>query len=224
MVTSFPEERVHPSRRSARTLLRAVNQRPPHRSRCSVRLPLLGVHRRRRRRGSQSRSNCCLSRASAKTGSCRGPFHLALRKVPAGVCPMSRIGHPCGNPHQAGLTGRPGACGHFDLRRSRKRFGMRDDRDRCPLACVGSSSGKWLGVGDRGDRGLRRWPRQVKRRARMTMSWVWPDPAPVVTLRGRVSSTSIRHLSSSRAATSAGLTYSSGSKPWALACSLLGVG
>ena len=56
--------------------------------------PRLGVYRRRRRRGSQSRSNCCLSRTSAKTGSCRGPFHLALRKVPAGVCPMSRIGHP----------------------------------------------------------------------------------------------------------------------------------
>jgi hypothetical protein len=49
-------------------------------------------------------------------------------------------------------------------------------------------------------------PRQVRRRARMTMSWVWCDPAPVVTLRGRVSSTSIRHLPSRRAATSAGLT------------------
>jgi hypothetical protein len=81
--------------------------------------PRLGVHRRRRRRGSQSRSNCCLSRTSAKTGSCRGPFHLALRKVRAGVCPMSRIGHPCGNPHQGGLfaadlsNGANGAVGSF---------------------------------------------------------------------------------------------------------------
>jgi hypothetical protein len=49
-------------------------------------------------------------------------------------------------------------------------------------------------------------PRQVRRRARMTMSWVWCDPAPVVTLRGRISSTSICHLPSRRAATSAGLT------------------
>ena len=87
--------------------------------------PRLGVHRRRRR-GSQSRSNCCLSRASAKTGSCRGPFHLALRKVPAGVCPVSRIGHPCGNLHRAGLTGRPLAGVPSDLRCSRMRFGKRD--------------------------------------------------------------------------------------------------
>jgi hypothetical protein len=79
-----------------------------------------------KRRGSQSRSNCCLSRASAKTGSCRGPFHLALRKVPAGVCPVSRIGHPCGNLHRAGLTGRPLAGVPSDLRCSRMRFGKRD--------------------------------------------------------------------------------------------------
>jgi hypothetical protein len=73
-----------------------------------------------------------------------------------------------------------------------------------PLARVGSRYREWLGVDDRGVRRLRLWSCQVKRRARMTMSWVWCDPAPVVTLRGRVSSTSIRHLSSSRAATSAG--------------------
>jgi hypothetical protein len=61
-------ERAH-SRRSARTLLRAVNQRSPHRSRCSVRLPRLGVRRAAAAEGARSRSDCWLIRASAKTGS-----------------------------------------------------------------------------------------------------------------------------------------------------------
>jgi hypothetical protein len=45
---------------------------------------------------------------------------------PAGVCPVSRIGHPCGNLHRAGLTGRPLAGVPSDLRCSRMRFGKRD--------------------------------------------------------------------------------------------------
>ena len=48
---------------------------------------------------------------------CRPPWHLALRRAPAGVCGMSRMTTLCGNLHRAGLTRRPGACGHFDLRR-----------------------------------------------------------------------------------------------------------
>src|ERR1035441_5488758 len=46
----------------------------------------------------------------------------------AGVCPVSRIGHPCGNLHRAGLTGRPLAGVPSDLRCSRMRFRVRDDR------------------------------------------------------------------------------------------------
>jgi hypothetical protein len=82
--------------------------------------PWLSVHRRRLR--SQSRSDCCLSRASAKTGCCRGPFRLALRKEPQASVRLSRIGHPFGNPRRAGLTGRPPAGVPSDLRCSCMRF------------------------------------------------------------------------------------------------------
>lgn len=58
--------------------------------------PRLGVHRRRRRRGlSHDPTAACLEDRQ-RLGSCRGPFHPALRKVPASVCPMSRIGHTRG--------------------------------------------------------------------------------------------------------------------------------
>ena len=88
---------------SARALFRAVNQRRQHRSRCSVRLPLAGTSTAI---GSQSRSGCCLSRASAGQEVLRGTLPPgaadgACRRL-CGV-PYRR---PCGNRDWAGLTGR----------------------------------------------------------------------------------------------------------------------
>jgi len=49
--------------------------------------------------------------------------------------------------------------------------------------------------------------------ARRTTSWVWCAPAPPLIERSRTSLTSVCQLSSSSAATSPGVTHSSGSKP-----------
>ena len=82
---------------------------------CSVRLPLAwastGVDCGR----GSVRSDCCPSRAIGKDRCCGGPFrralqNRALQKEPPDVCPVSRIGHLCGNLHRAGLTG-PAARG-----------------------------------------------------------------------------------------------------------------
>jgi hypothetical protein len=104
-----------PSRRSERSGLSRRSPGEPRRSRlfCTP-APGLGVYRRRLRTGSV-RSDCCPSRAIGKDRCCVGPFRLALQKEPPDVCPVSRIGPPCGNLHRAGLTGRPLAGVPSDL-------------------------------------------------------------------------------------------------------------
>jgi hypothetical protein len=119
------EERAH-CRRSERSGLSRRSPGEPRRSRlfCTP-APGLGVYRRRLRTGSV-RSDCCPSRAIGKDRCCGGPFRLALQKEHPDVCPVSRIGHPCGNLHRAGLTGRPLAGVPSDLGCSRLWFGKRD--------------------------------------------------------------------------------------------------
>jgi hypothetical protein len=101
-----------PSRRSERPGLSRRSPGEPRRSRlfCTP-TPGLGVDCGR----GSVRSDCCPSRATGKDRCCGGPFrralqNRALKKEPPDVCPVSRIGHLCGNLHRAGLTG-PAARG-----------------------------------------------------------------------------------------------------------------
>ena len=119
--TSAPGSRSRSAVRSGQDCLggHQVSRADPG---CSVRLPLAwastGVDCGR----GSVRSDCCPSRAIGKDRCCGGPFRLALQKEPPDVCPVSRIGHPCGNLHRAGLTGRPLAGVPSDLRCSRLWF------------------------------------------------------------------------------------------------------
>jgi hypothetical protein len=124
--TRSPVNNRAPTRRSERSGLSRRSPGEPRRSRLfCMPAPGLGVYRRRLRTGSV-RSDCCPSRAIGKDRCCVGPFRLALQKEPPDVCPVSRIGPPCGNPHRAGLTGRPLAGVPSDLGCSRLWFGKRD--------------------------------------------------------------------------------------------------
>jgi hypothetical protein len=114
-------------RRSERPGLSRRSPAEPRRSRLfCTHAPGLGFHRRRLRTGLSHGLTAARLEPSVKTGCCRGPFRLALLKEPAGVCPVSRTGHPCGTLHRAGLTGRPLTGVASDLRCSRMRFGKRD--------------------------------------------------------------------------------------------------
>jgi hypothetical protein len=70
-------------------------------------LPGFGVHRRRLRTALSRGLTAARLEPSVKTGCCRGPLPPGAAEEPEGVCLGSRIGHPCGNLHRAGLTGRP---------------------------------------------------------------------------------------------------------------------
>src|ERR1017187_67447 len=68
---------------------------------------------------------------------------------------MSRMTTLCGNFHWAGLTGRPGACAHFDRRRSRRRFLIWDGRSAGRTdKRLSKPAGAWL-------RMIRSWSKQV---------------------------------------------------------------
>jgi hypothetical protein len=138
-------------RRSERPGLPRRSPAEPRGSRLfCTRSPGLGVHRRRLRTGLGHGLTVARLEPSVKTGCCREPFRLAAegaRRRLSGI----PLGHPCGNLHRAGFTGRPLAGVPSDLRCSGMRFRVRAvNGPRRPGAVLtGAASSPCRGVPNR---------------------------------------------------------------------------